>query len=91
MKISLLIMIKHTTGNILDSKTRGIVNTVNCDGFMGKGIAYQFKLRFPKNNLEYIKQCKSKNVKIGEILCIEEEEIEFWFARDLQHLLGYSE
>ena len=27
-----------------------LMNTVNCEGVMGKGIAYQFKMRFPENN-----------------------------------------
>ncbi|MCB2194412.1 MAG: macro domain-containing protein [Bacteroidetes bacterium] len=65
-------MISFTTGNILDSNADAIVNTVNCEGYMGKGIAYQFKLRYPANNEEYVKQCKSGNFKIGSILAYHE-------------------
>lgn len=65
-------MISYTTGNILDSNADAIVNTVNCEGYMGKGIAYQFKLRYPENNEEYIKQCNSGNFKIGSILVFKE-------------------
>ena len=35
-----------------------LVNTVNCEGDMGKGIAYQFKLRYPNMNAEYVKKCR---------------------------------
>ena len=35
-------------GNIFNSKTQTIVNTINCVGVMGKGIALVFKLRYPK-------------------------------------------
>lgn len=65
-------MIKFTTGNILESDAVAIVNTVNCEGFMGKGIAYQFKLKFPKNNHEYSKLCKSNRFNIGDIFVFSE-------------------
>ncbi len=60
-------MIKYFTGNLLDSNSDVLVNTVNCEGFMGKGIAYQFKLHFPKNNEDYIKACKNGSLKIGKL------------------------
>ena len=34
-------------GNIFNTKAQTIVNTVNCVGVMGKGIALVFKLRYP--------------------------------------------
>ena len=37
-------MIRHTTGNILDAEVEALVNTVNCVGVMGRGIALQFKI-----------------------------------------------
>lgn len=40
-------MIESTTGNLLDAEVDALVNTVNCVGVMGKGIALQFKQRFP--------------------------------------------
>lgn len=65
-------MITFTTGDILKASTDAIVNTVNCEGYMGKGIAYQFKLKFPKNNELYVKACKKGEFKIGSILsCFE--------------------
>ena len=66
-------MIRSETGNILDSSAQCLVNTVNCEGFMGKGIAYQFKERFPENNKEYMKACKSGELTIGKILFFEED------------------
>ena len=43
-------MFFYTTGDLLQSDAEALVNTVNCEGYMGKGIAYQFKLKFPNNN-----------------------------------------
>lgn len=56
-----------TTGNLLKANTEALVNTVNCEGFMGKGIAYQFKLAYPLNNQDYIKACRNGELKIGTI------------------------
>ena len=57
----------YTTGNLLQSDADALVNTVNCEGYMGKGIAYQFKLQFPNNNIDYIKACKSGLLKPGKL------------------------
>jgi O-acetyl-ADP-ribose deacetylase (regulator of RNase III) len=44
-----------------------IVNTVNCVGVMGKGIALQFKNKWPANFSAYAKACKSKQVRPGTV------------------------
>jgi O-acetyl-ADP-ribose deacetylase (regulator of RNase III) len=67
-------MIKLKTGNIFESNSDALVNTVNCEGFMGKGIAYQFKIRYPKNNDRYKESCKNGDFKIGSILVTQEED-----------------
>ncbi|MGM3308122.1 type II toxin-antitoxin system antitoxin DNA ADP-ribosyl glycohydrolase DarG [Anabaena sp. WFMT] len=67
-------MFKFTVGDILESSTECLVNTVNCEGYMGKGIAYQFKLRFPENNKDYIKACRNKSLRIGTIHYFWEKE-----------------
>lgn len=55
-------LIKYTTGDMFQSGAECLVNTVNCEGYTrGKGIAYQFKLKFPENNKAYIKACKTKH------------------------------
>lgn len=60
-------MIVYTTGDLLKSNAQALVNTVNCEGYMGKGIAYQFKLEYPQNNESYIKACKSGALTVGKM------------------------
>ena len=60
-------LIKYTTGDMFQSGAECLVNTVNCEGYMGKGVAYQFKLKFPENNKAYIKACKDKTLHVGTI------------------------
>lgn len=60
-------MIKYTKGNMFECDADCLVNTVNCEGYMGKGIAYQFKVRFPENNKSYIKACKSGELTVGKV------------------------
>ncbi|WP_337520356.1 type II toxin-antitoxin system antitoxin DNA ADP-ribosyl glycohydrolase DarG [Anaerotignum faecicola] len=57
----------YTTGDLLKSEAEALVNTVNCEGYMGKGIAYQFKLRYPENNSDYVKICKRGELKPGNL------------------------
>ena len=56
------------TGNIFNSSAMAVVNTVNCVGAMGKGIALDFKLRFPEMFKEYQKICFRHILKPGQIL-----------------------
>lgn len=60
-------MINYVTGDLLKSEAQCLVNTVNCEGYMGKGIAYQFKLNFPQNNIDYVKACKNGQLHIGTL------------------------
>lgn len=62
-----LISIKK--GNLLDSKMQTLVNTVNCVGIMGKGIAFSFKKSFPIMFEDYSRRCNKKTVKLGEPYC----------------------
>lgn len=66
-------MIKYTTGDLLKSSAEALVNTVNCEGYMGKGIAYQFKLKYPQNNIDYVKACKNGNLIIGKLHFFKED------------------
>lgn len=68
-------MIRYTTGNLLDSKAEALVNTVNTEGVMGKGIALQFKNMFPHNFKVYSNVCKKKELKVGQLLLTEEETL----------------
>lgn len=65
-------MIYSKNDDLFDSPADCLVNTVNCEGFMGKGIAYQFKLKYPENNKYYEKLCKLNQFHIGDILFFEE-------------------
>lgn len=60
---------------MFQSKADCLVNTVNCEGYMGKGIAYQFKIQFPENNKAYVKECRNGNLKPGKVYTFVEEGI----------------
>lgn len=68
-------MIKYVTGNILDSDAEALINTVNTDGIMGKGIALQFKKAFPTNFKLYQQACKDKIVDIGKLFTTKDSNI----------------
>ncbi len=56
---------KILVGDILESKAETLVNTVNCVGVMGKGIALEFKKHFPEMYADYIERCNRGEVKPG--------------------------
>jgi len=58
-------MVKVLIGNLFESKAQTLVNTVNCVGVMGKGIALEFKKRFPDAYKEYVDLCEKGEVKLG--------------------------
>lgn len=60
-------MIELAKGNLLTSNVEALVNTVNTEGVMGKGIALQFKQAFPEMFKEYEDACRSKRVKLGQV------------------------
>ena len=60
-------MIEFKTGNILTEDVEALVNTVNCVGYMGRGIALQFKKAFPDNFKSYSTACKREEVRPGQM------------------------
>lgn len=60
-------MIKLTQGDILKADAEALVNTVNCVGIMGRGIALQFRKAFPENFKAYEAACKSHQVQPGKM------------------------
>ena len=64
-------MIEPTRGNILTDDAEALVNTVNCVGVMGKGIALQFKKAFPENFKAYEVACRREEVKPGRMFVFE--------------------
>ncbi|MCZ4319163.1 macro domain-containing protein [Aequorivita viscosa] len=67
---------KFVKGNLLNADTQAIVNTVNTVGIMGKGIALQFKERFPQNFRAYAAACKRGEVKTGEMFVFTETDLQ---------------
>lgn len=70
-------MIKFVKGNLFEAQVDAFVNTVNCVGAMGKGIALQFKQAFPENFRQYYNACKRKEIKIGNTYITENASSEF--------------
>jgi len=64
-------MIELQRGDILDAKADALVNTVNCVGVMGRGIALQFRKAFPDNFKFYEEACKRDEVRPGNMLVFE--------------------
>ena len=60
-------MIEYKNGDILREDVEAIVNTVNCVGIMGRGLALQFKNKFPQNFKEYQLACTNKEVQLGKM------------------------
>ena len=59
-------MMKVLVGDLFASKAQTLVNTVNCVGVMGKGIALEFKDRFPDMYDDYVQRCKAGKVRLGQ-------------------------
>lgn len=60
-------MMEFKTGNILGADAAALVNTVNCVGIMGRGIALQFKEKFPANFKAYAAACERGEVQPGRM------------------------
>lgn len=58
-------MIKVLIGDIFQSNAQTLVNTVNCVGVMGKGVALEFKKRWPNLMQDYEQKCALKEVQPG--------------------------
>lgn len=64
-------MIDYKIGNILTEDAEALVNTVNCVGVMGRGIALQFKKAFPENFKAYAAACKQELLQPGRMFVFE--------------------
>jgi O-acetyl-ADP-ribose deacetylase (regulator of RNase III) len=60
-------MITLTQGDVLKADAEALVNTVNCVGVMGRGVALQFKKTFPENFKAYESACKAEQVQPGKM------------------------
>jgi O-acetyl-ADP-ribose deacetylase (regulator of RNase III)/uncharacterized protein YwgA len=59
-------MVTVKIGNLFESSAHTWVNTVNCVGVMGKGIALEFKQQFPDMFADYQARCQHGQVRLGE-------------------------
>jgi O-acetyl-ADP-ribose deacetylase (regulator of RNase III) len=59
-------MLRVLIGDLFESRAQTLVNAVNCVGVMGKGIAEQFKNRFPAMFEDYKRRSQGKQVRLGE-------------------------
>jgi len=64
-------VINFKTGDLLAEDVEALVNAVNCVGVMGRGIALQFKKRFPENFRAYAKACDQGEVRPGRMFVFE--------------------
>ncbi|HEY0843646.1 type II toxin-antitoxin system antitoxin DNA ADP-ribosyl glycohydrolase DarG [Methylotenera sp.] len=63
--------ITFKSGDLFLDKAEALVNTVNCVGVMGKGVALEFKRRWPENYKAYKKACNAKVLRPGSMLIFE--------------------
>lgn len=68
-------MIQFIQGDILKAEAEALVNTVNCVGVMGRGIALQFKNDFPANFKAYAAACKRGEVQPGTMFVFDTDEL----------------
>src|SRR3990172_8725230 len=68
-------MIEYKTGDILTEDVEALVNTVNCVGIMGRGIALQFKNAFPENFKAYAAACTRDAVQPGRMFVFDTGEL----------------
>jgi O-acetyl-ADP-ribose deacetylase (regulator of RNase III) len=63
-------MLESCWGNLLEADAEALVNTVNCVGVMGKGLALQFKQTFPENFRQYQQACRNEEVRPGQMFIV---------------------
>ncbi len=62
------VMITYVKGDMFTSPAQIITNTVNTVGVMGKGIALEFKKRYPEMYLDYQELCETGTFEIGKLV-----------------------
>jgi O-acetyl-ADP-ribose deacetylase (regulator of RNase III) len=67
-----MIHIEHQI-TVFDPPVQTIVNPVNCDGVMGKGLALEIKRRFPEVFTKYRAECERRRLKIGKLHLVKTE------------------
>lgn len=73
--------IEYKSGDMFEEPTEAIVNTVNCVGVMGKGVALEFKRRWPNNFKAYKLLCDEKRLEPGSMFIFDNND----FLSDGKH------
>jgi O-acetyl-ADP-ribose deacetylase (regulator of RNase III) len=68
-------VIRYVQGDILKAQSEALVNTVNCVGVMGRGVALQFKRAYPANFKAYAAACKREEVRPGRMFVFDTGEL----------------
>ena len=68
-------MVDYRTGDILAEDAEALVNTVNCVGIMGRGVALQFRNAFPANFREYARACTRGEVQPGRMFVTDTNQL----------------
>ena len=66
--------IEYKNGDMFNEPTEAIVNTVNCVGVMGKGVALEFKRRWPDNFKAYKRLCDDKQLSTGQMFVFDNND-----------------
>ena len=72
--VNVISELKIIKGNIFTSSSQVLVNTVNCVGVMGAGIALEFRLRYPSMYKQYAELCKQRKINIGNLWMYKSEK-----------------
>lgn len=67
--------ITFKNGDLFTDTSEALVNTVNCVGVMGKGVALEFKKRWPQNYKIYKKLCDAKELRPGKLFIYENKDL----------------
>ena len=67
-------MLHFVKGDIFESPARVLVNPVNCVGVMGKGLALEFKKRYPAEFDVYKDLCQNEEIEPGDCIILTDEE-----------------
>ena len=68
-------MFELVKGNLLEADVEAVVNTVNTEGIMGKGIALQFRKAYPDNYEAYRRACEAGEVKPGKMFIYDQHSL----------------
>lgn len=85
-------MITFLKGNMFDYPAQIRINTVNCVGVMGKGVALEFKKRYsPKMFWDYKEVCDKEYMYPGDILVYLEDDLTIFNLATKNHWRNPSE